>query len=398
MLFAAGALALTSCSDDNDSNPTLIQPTEFILNEPTVKDATVDLALSNGIDLSWSQPQYTADNAPVVATYSVQVSTTSTFNKEYNTNAEDDTENEGADFITLDETTTTCKTTVDAASIDKAIQQLNKYEENEVPSELEVSIRIKSDVRNASLVALNAIESNIVKIKTIPYYFELKNADPELWYLIGGDICDGKWGSAIGESILPMQTVKDYEYDKKTGQGEITWTGYLAGNGFKLKLTHDSWDNQWGQGDAFGSYVKNDGGSGNITVTEPGYYTVTLNTAKNELKVEKYETAVTEFATMCVAGDMYGDDWADHEMSPCFTFDGAKNHDWYTTITVADGQGFKFKCAGSWDYEAGGAFNTTADGSAYGYGVQGGSNINLPAGTYLVIYNDITRFYRCILQ
>ena len=39
-----------SCSDDNDSNPTLIQPTEFVLNTPTYANATIDLERSTGLE------------------------------------------------------------------------------------------------------------------------------------------------------------------------------------------------------------------------------------------------------------------------------------------------------------------------------------------------------------
>lgn len=68
-----------SCSDDNDSNPTLIQPKEFVLNTPAYANATIDLEHSTGLGLTWSQPKYTADNAPINATYEVQVSPTNSF-------------------------------------------------------------------------------------------------------------------------------------------------------------------------------------------------------------------------------------------------------------------------------------------------------------------------------
>ena len=395
MVFAT-IVALTSCKDDNDSNPTLVTPTEFTVNTPSVGAALVDLKESKTINLTWSQPAFTTPNAPVVATYEVQLSTSGEFTKKYDEDAEDNT---GANYISMSETFATCSADISCEEIDKGIEKVNGWlDESEVPATQNIKIRVRAYVANASQEVQSEVLSNVVSVNAAPYYIELKSADPELWYLIGGDICDGKWGSGIGESIIPMQTVADYEYDKKTGQGEITWTGYLAGNGFKLKMTPDSWDYQWGQGDAFGSFVKNDGGSGNITVTEPGYYTVTLNTAKDVLSVEKYEEAVTDYTSICVAGDMFSDDWADHEMTPCFSFDGAKNHDWYTTITVADGQGFKFKQAGSWDYNTGGPVSFTAAGDGYGYGTNNGANISLPAGKYLVIYNDITRYYRCILQ
>ena len=32
-----------SCSDDNDSNPTLIQPSDFVLNTPEYVNSTIDL-------------------------------------------------------------------------------------------------------------------------------------------------------------------------------------------------------------------------------------------------------------------------------------------------------------------------------------------------------------------
>lgn len=396
LIVFASMVALTSCKDDNDSNPTLVTPTQFVVNSPSVGEALVDLKESKTINLTWSQPTFTTPNAPVVANYEVQISTSGEFTKKYDDAAEDNT---GTNYIAMSETFTTCSADVSCEEIAKGIEKVNEWlDETDIPATQAVKLRVRAYVANASQEVQSEVISNVVSINTAPYYIELKSADPELWYLIGGDICDGKWGSGIGESIIPMQTVPDYEYDKKTGQGKITWTGYLAGNGFKLKMTPDSWDNQWGQGDAFGTFVKNDGGSGNITVTEPGYYTVTLNTAKDELSIVKYEEDVTEYSSICVAGDMYGDDWADHSMTPCFSFDGAKNHDWYTTITVANGQGFKFKEAGSWDYNTGGPISTTANGDAYGYGTNNGSNISLPAGTYLVIYNDITRFYRCILQ
>lgn len=68
-----------SCSDDNDSNPTLIQPTEFKLNTPEYVNSTIDLEHSTGLGLTWSQPKYTADNAPINVTYEVQVSPTNSF-------------------------------------------------------------------------------------------------------------------------------------------------------------------------------------------------------------------------------------------------------------------------------------------------------------------------------
>ena len=36
MIMALGFVAFTACEDDNDSNPTIAQPTKFVLNEPAI--------------------------------------------------------------------------------------------------------------------------------------------------------------------------------------------------------------------------------------------------------------------------------------------------------------------------------------------------------------------------
>lgn len=407
MLLAAGALALTSCTDDNNSNPTLIQPTEFVLNEPTVGTALVDLSSSKGIALSWSQPKYTADNAPVVATYSVQVSTAGTFNKEYNPNATDDSENEGADYITLDETTTECKTTVDAESIDKAIQQLNLYDEDEIPSTLEVSFRLKSDVRNASLEAFYPVTSNTVKVNTKPYYYELKNATPIMWYLVG-NMFGGKWGSDIGTTALPMFLKPDFEYDKKTGTGEIEFTNYFVSGdysdknengdgGFKIQPASFDWNlGMTGDSGKKGTIIYRNNGDdgGHILAPENGYYTITINTANNSATMTKYEGEVTDYGTIQITGSFNG--WIDEPMLP-YNTEGVENHAWYYVMDVTTDMynaehgvcEFKFKIAGSWDTNWG--FGSQ-DGAVNMYGTceNGKSNLGLEAGKYVISFNDIT--------
>ena len=396
MLLLAGMFTMTSCSDDNDSNPTLVQPTEFVLNAPAAASGTIDLQKSQSVVLSWSQPvPYTDMNAPVVPTYTVQLSSQGTFETVFDANAEDNT---GADYISLDETYTNGQSVaISAESIDKALMQLNNWDESQVPQTLALSVRVKAAVRDASFKEYNTIYSNVISLSIIPYYLELKPAEPEIWWLIGGDICDGSWGDGVGTSVVPMQTIDGAEYDKKTGAGDIQWIGYLAGNGFKLRGSmDDGWATQWGQGDAFGSYVKNDGGSGNITVPEAGIYTVSLNTATDVLKVEKYDGTPTVFDGMAISGSF--NDWGDTEMSPCHTYPGAENHDWYITQAFAAGDEVKVKQSGSWDYNRGGTFITYSAGM-YAYGVGNGDNLVVSEeGTYLILFNDITGYIRFIKQ
>ena len=393
IIMALGLIAFAACEDDNDSNPTLAQPTAFVLNEPAIT-GNVDLEKSSTVTLTWSQPTpYNDFNAPVVPTYWVQVSPTGQFTKTFDANAEDNT---GADYFTLDETYSSGKSVeVNTQALNRSLEEMLGWTEGTTPALQAVSFRIKSAVRDASFNEYGVIYSNVVTLNTIPYYVELKPADPEIWWLIGADIADGSWGSDMGTCVIPMQTISSAEYDQKTGQGEIQWIGYLAGNGFKLRgALDDGWASQWGQGDAFGSYVKNDGGSGNITVSAAGIYKVTLNTKSDKLDVEAYDGSVSVFSGMAISGSF--NDWGDTDMTPCST--GWENHDWYITYQFAAGDEVKVKQAGSWDYNKGGSF-INYSGGMYVYGESNGANLVISeGGTYLIMFNDITGYIRFIKQ
>ena len=390
--MAAGLVLLAGCKDDNESNPTSTQLSLFVVNEPAVKD-NVDLQKSSTVSLTWSQPTpYNNFNAPVVPTYSVQVSPSGSFNQAFDADLEDNT---GADYFELAETYSNgLKAEISTETLNRSLEELLGWQdESAVPATQQLAFRVKSAIRDASFKEYNVIYSNVVNMTTIPYYVELKPADPEIWWLIGADIADGSWGGDLGKCVIPMQTIEGAEYDKKTGQGEIRWIGYLAGSGFKLRGSmDDNWATQWGQGD--GGYVKNDGGSGNITVPAAGLYTVTLNTAKDNLTIEPYEGSAPVFAGMAISGSF--NDWGDTDMTPCST--GWENHDWYVTQHLDAGAEIKIKQAGSWDFNKGGTFVPYSAGM-YAYGVDGGANLVISeAGDYLIIFNDITGYIRFIKQ
>ena len=405
LLAAVGLSLFTSCKDDNESNPTLTQPTAFEIYLQPSFDGKVNLDLEKTeapLVLSWSQPTpYNNFNAPVVPTYTIQVSPTGTFNQAFDASAED---NSGADFFTINETYSSGKgAEISTQSLNRSLVEFFGWSESTMPAQQPVSIRVKSAIRDASFNEYDVIYSNVITISTVPYYIVLKNADPEIWWLIGADIADGSWGGDIAKCVIPMQTIEGCEYDKKTGQGEIQWIGYLGGNGFKLRGSmDDGWATQIGQND--GGYVKNDGGSGNITVSEPGLYKITLNTAElakvgdkentTALTIEKYDGSAPVYDGMAISGSFNG--WSDTDMTPCST--GWENHDWYTTYDFAAGDEVKIKQAASWDFNKGGEFIPYGEGM-YVYGVGNGANLVVTeAGKYMIIFNDITGYIRFIKQ
>ena len=385
LLLLCSVCLFAACADDNDSNPTLTIPATFQLNTPAFAKANTVLATSTELPFTWSQPDY--GGFPVAAQYQMEFSINQSFTTSVAQAEADETGATIPDYVALDQIYNGCSGSVNPSLLARGLQQIARWPDAaSVPATLTIYARLVADYAN------QLVYSNIVPINVAPYYVELKNAPIETWWLIGADIADGSWGGDMGKCIIPMQPIEGEEYDKKTGQGKIHWIGYLAGNGFKLKQQPDSWDFQWGQGDSFGTYVKNDGGSGNISVPEAGLYEVTLDTGKDKLEVTSYDGSSKVFEGMAISGSF--NDWGDTPMTPCST--DWENHDWYVTQHLDAGTELKVKMAGSWDFNKGGELVPDGD-DLYAFGVDGGANFKIAeAADYLIIFNDITGFVRFI--
>ena len=409
--YMMGALLLgiislfASCSDDNDSNPTLIQPTEFTLNTPEYINSTIDLEKSTGLELTWSQPKYTADNAPINATYEVQVSPTNSFTVSTDEAAADESGEKVPDYAVLSNTTQKCNISASAEEMDKALVKILKWTEGNVPAEQEMYVRVNAYILEGTS-HLNPIASNSVKLNVKPYYIELKDAVPTMWYLVG-NMFGGKWAGnkSIGEDALPMFLKPNFAYDKKTGAGEIEYTNFFltdefnenaesAVAGFKILPSSFEWDYSMDGGGklkdniAYRGSTNSDGG--HILAGADGYYTITINTADNTAKMEKYEGEVKDYGTIQISGSFNG--WTDTPMLP-YNTEGVENHAWYYVMDVPAGDPiqFKFKIndgstwGTSWGYGAeDGAINM------YGKCESGGKNIGLAEGKYVISFNDIT--------
>ena len=401
LLFGITSL-FASCSDDNDSNPTLIQPKEFTLNTPAYANATIDLEQSSELSFTWSQPKYTAENAPINATYEVQVSPTNSFTVSTDEAAADESGEKVPDYAVLSNTTQKCNISSSAEEMDKALVKILKWTEGNVPATQEMYVRVNAYILEGTS-RLNPVASNSVKLTVKPYYIELKDAVPTMWYLVG-NMFGAKWAGnkSIGEDALPMFLKPNFSYDKKTGVGEIEYTNYFLtgdyndkaevdGAGFKIMPSSFNWDYSMNaDGATKGTIVNRNGGSdgGHIVAPEAGYYTITINTADNTAKMEKYEGAVNDYGTIQITGSF--NDWVDTPMLP-YNTEGVENHAWYYVMDVPAGDPiqFKFKIAGSWDTNWGyGPEDGTI--SMYGKCDAGGKNIGLAEGKYVISFNDIT--------
>ena len=278
-----------------------------------------------------------------------------------------------------------------------------KWTEENVPAEQEMYVRVNAYILEGTN-HLNPIASNSVKLNVKPYYIELKDATPTMWYLVG-NMFGAKWASnkSIGEDALPMFLKPNFSYDKKTGAGEIEYTNYFLtgdynekaevdGAGFKILPASFDWEFSMNADAATKgtiAYRGNGGGDGgHIVAPEEGYYTITINTADNTAKMEKYEGDVNDYGTIQISGSF--NDWTDTPMLP-YNTEGVKNHAWYYVMDVPAGETaqFKFKIAESWDTSWG---YGAEDGAINMYGKcdAGGKNIGLAEGKYVISFNDIT--------
>ena len=388
LLLLCSVCIFTACEDDNDSNPTLVMPSTFQLNTPAYSQALTDLATSTTLPFTWSQPNY--GGFPAAAQYQMQFSLKNSFTTSV---AEAQTDESGAtvaDYVMLDQIYNGCQGTVDAGLLAKGLQQIAGWKESEVPASATVYARLTADYAN------DTIYSNVVSFKVAPYYVELKDAAPLLWYLVGNCIADGSWGNSpdgVGKTLIPLFTIAGEEYDKATGTGLISFTGFFPEGGqFKLIQTPGSWDTQLNFTNVDDPALVDDldGDNHNIGFKKAGYYTVKLDTKTNKVYVEAYDGTARTFSQMGMPGGLNGWDTNSNLLTAGETYDGAENHFWYGAFNAdADGE-VKFAADNGWDFNWGGT------DFPYGTGVQGGANIPYKAGSYTVYMNDITGQYMFI--
>ena len=108
-----------------------------------------------------------------------------------------------------------------------------------------------------------------------------------------------------------------------------------------------------------------------------------------ECTIKKQDITPTIYDQICIAGSFADSNWGDVDMTPANKT--GENHVWCYILTVDEGQTeqIKFKIAGSWDTNWG---YGSADGEVNlcGQASNGGKNIGVAEGTWIIMFNDIT--------
>ena len=367
MSMLVGVTLLTACENDRDSNPTIQEPTTFVLNTPANAVSNVyDLNRSKNIELTCTQPNY---GYPAIVTYAVQVALTDKW--------DDESDVADATYMTLATDGTSAQIDAVAAEMNKAIVKLAGWtSEADYDGEpMSVFVRLYAHIGTDGY----PIHSNVIELKVLPYYMDVTDAVPATYYLLGSFIGDGKWTAETGVSNFPMSLVKDYQYDPETGKGDFTYTGYFPADGtFKVVTVPGVWEAEWGNKDVEGTdNLVKDKNSKNIKIAASGWYTLSLNTKEDKLTLKEttFETAPTEYDAITLT---YGE-----ESVAMTKVTMEHSHVWYADVTIATSGKAKFTSG-----------DKTWGGEVFPFGLSvEGSTISCKPGNYVVVFNDLEGCY-----
>ena len=247
-------ITFVGCDSDRDSNPILTPPTEFVLNTPKYVNATYDLADTESILLTCSQPDY-GYAAP--ATYEVIVSASGDF----------------TDAITLPTTYQSARMDVHAQELAVAlVTQLNVSTAEEFPTTaFPVYLQLKSSIKG--IPGETEILSNIIMLPSVKSYFALEEMSLPTEMFIIGDFYAWDWEKAAG--MVPVN-----------GNPDKFWVMTYIGEGQGIKFnTVRLWNGtQFGGGDNVTintreGFTHSINGDGNIVMDKAGWHLIMLTVA-----------------------------------------------------------------------------------------------------------------------
>lgn len=344
-------LGLTSCEDR-----------EIIKIDSEIAPVLMDLSKSNlvldenfqnnpALTISWQAPKMTV---PVELKYNVEISSTQAFSSP-------------KVLATTTQSVTNKAFTVKELNEAAKSIGLVAYQPSNMYFRV-TALTTSNDVSQAS---------NITNLMLTPY-----RASPTYTYsdlFLIGSAAVGNWDNlATNNTLLPLL--------KTSNASVYTYTGlFKAGTdlGFKIIKVKGSWDAQFGFGSA--GVLSTNGGSGNLTVPEEGYYKLTLDTTALTYSLVKLPNPTTAYTTISLFGTSTGS--TDIQLTKS-AFDP---HSWSASkVTLKEGV-FKFRANNS------GTVSWSTNNEFFGVGDQGGADIPVTAEwEYDVYFNDISGNYTFI--
>lgn len=175
-------------------------------------------------------------------------------------------------------------------------------------------------------------------------------------------------------------TDTDMHLADPTKADKFTWTVTTYLNAGELKFrAADDWPVNWGA-DAYPTGTGTPDGP-NIPIPDAGYYKITFDDTSGDYVITALNN--TPFATVGIIGSATAGGW---DSDTDLVQDPGNPRVWTGTVTLIDGAA-KFRADDDWANNWG--------GSSYpsGYGITGGPDIPVKAGTYAVWFNDASGEY-----
>lgn len=210
-MLVAGLGLFTACSDDNDSNPTIVAPTRFVLNTPATANQPIDLANSTTVNLTCSQPDYgfTASTG-----YTVQVALTEDM----------------ANFVEMEQVFTKANIGIDASTLASTLTTMELEAgktEADFPMDIKVYLRLKAQMLTSTNAPVEGTEiiSNVVCMNKVSLTFSLPPVTLPGKLYVMGNFTGGSWDNAV--EMVPVN-----------GTDNVFWSMvYIDADGIKFNST-----------------------------------------------------------------------------------------------------------------------------------------------------------------
>lgn len=321
LLLAVLSLPLfTACETDIESNPTLNEPTSFVLNVPAYAINNVyDLKNSKTVEITCTQPGY---GIPLATTYYVQVSLDAEFIEK--------TDENSANYVELGTTYTTAKMGVDASEVNSALIQLwdAKHEGVDFPAEpMKVYVRLRTLITGSDR---GAAMSNIIELpKVLGAPIDVLPI-PKGIFLNGSMLESGVWKPMVsisgraGEFWLIQYFDKDATF--KFGTKEKEYIGFDYAN---LTIKDEA--------EAGIEGIDGANGAKDIKVANAGWYILYIKATVDKQK-NKYVFSMKFFpAVLYLFGETTGGSWA-YSDDWKFTAPEGKDGDFVSPAMKASGE------------------------------------------------------------
>ena len=288
-----GLFLTASCDSDRDSNPTLEQPSSFVLNTPAIADATYDLDHATTFKLTTSQPDY---GYTAATTYYIQASLHADM----------------SDYLEVSATSHNVNIGTKASKLANAVTQLMLNagkEEAGFPLTTPLYIRLRASLGSSN--GEGEVLSNTIQLKNVRTSFCLPPVELPTTMYVKGSFNNWSWDE---KKVIKMVQVNGAE-------NEFWHLVWIDGDG--IKFNYEASDSE-GQlmgyegctitGEAAGDIIDN---NGNIASNNPGWYLLYIQTELDKRDII-YTVNVLK-PHVWLIGDVMGQVWDEENPDALFT-------------------------------------------------------------------------------